>query len=367
MHRQAQQPFFRVIGHSRRFAWSWGRRGRHQTWVVRSMSQQVKNSTSEKQCVTSTSQWQDKTRTGHEQNKTKQSMTGHANMVNDNMHTHTHMCSVDSCSFVFQCKCICSYGTKDKVRHLHGVQGHLVQKTMSDLTSSFLKTMSWDFVIPKDDVVRLRHSKIPGHLWRPSILHFHLDTWSKSNLPVSVHLRWLTEAAPHHLLTTAKASVSRSPPSHTKASQAGPRPSSEKPSPEFRHQTKIHKIHKINNINKTKSTKLYKIHKIQISNQIFTKWPWKVWQSGRSGCVPWPLSRRTTGPSGASHSCHSWTSGRWSPWRWSWTSWKMSSKMNDRKWQPSSQCQVKWMTEVKSDSDNLKLNEVNDITGWADI
>lgn len=90
MHRQAQQPFFRVIGHSRRFAWSWGRRGRHQTWVVRSMSQQVKNSTSEKQCVTSTSQWQDKTRTGHEQNKTKQSMTGHANMVNDNMHTHTH-------------------------------------------------------------------------------------------------------------------------------------------------------------------------------------------------------------------------------------------------------------------------------------
>ena len=82
--------FFRVIGHSRRFAWSWGRRGRHQTWVVRSMSQQVKNSTSEKQCVTSTSQWQDKTRTGHEQNKTKQSMTGHANMVNDNMHTHTH-------------------------------------------------------------------------------------------------------------------------------------------------------------------------------------------------------------------------------------------------------------------------------------
>ena len=89
MHRHAQQPFFRVIGHSRRFAWSWGRRGRHQTWVVRSMSQQVKNSTSEKQCVTSTSQWQDKTRTGHEQNKTKQSMTGHANMVNDNMHTHT--------------------------------------------------------------------------------------------------------------------------------------------------------------------------------------------------------------------------------------------------------------------------------------
>ena len=161
MHRHAQQPFFRVIGHSRRFAWSWGRRGRHQTWVVRSMSQQVKNSTSEKQCVTSTSQWQDKTRTGHEQNKTKQSMTGHANMVNDNM--HTHMCSVDSCSFVFQSACICSYGTKAKVRHLHGVQGHSVQKTMSDLTSSFLKTMSetspfqktmsWDFVIPKSPAI----------------------------------------------------------------------------------------------------------------------------------------------------------------------------------------------------------------------
>ena len=114
-----------------------------------------------------------------------------------------------------------------------------------------------DFAIPKDDVVRHRHSKIPGHPRRRlSILHFHLDTWSKSNLPMLAHLRWLTEAAPDHLLTTAKASASsdRSPPSPTNASTAGPLHSCAKPSPELQHQTKIHKLHKPTDIK-------HKIHK----------------------------------------------------------------------------------------------------------
>ena len=114
-----------------------------------------------------------------------------------------------------------------------------------------------DFAIPKDDVVRHRHSKIPGRPRRRlSILHFHLDTWSKSNLPMSAHLRWLTEAAPDHLLTTAKASASsdRSPPSPTNASTAGPLHSCAKPSPELQHQTKIHKLHKPTDIK-------HKIHK----------------------------------------------------------------------------------------------------------
>ena len=66
----------------------------HQTWVVRSMSQQVKNSTGEKQCVC----------VSHPQ--VSQSQTKHEKAVTDNQHMQTciladtHMRSVDSCRFV---------------------------------------------------------------------------------------------------------------------------------------------------------------------------------------------------------------------------------------------------------------------------
>ena len=257
MHRHAQQPFFSVSS-ATRVALPWKTRK-----TPSNLSCQIHVTTcetSEKQCATK----HDKQNINND--------SAHANMVNDNMHIHT--CVQPTAGLFSSPRAFALMGQRFDTMAFKATR---CKRRCQIFDFVIPKDHVRDFAIPKDDVVRHRHSKIPGHPRRRlSILHFHLDTWSKSNLPVSVHLRWLTEAAPHHLLTTAKASVSRSPPSHTKASQAGPRPSSEKPSPEFRHQTKIHKIHKINNINKTKSTKLYKIHKIQISNQIFTKWPWKV-------------------------------------------------------------------------------------------
>ena len=230
--------FFRVIGHSRRFAWSWGRRRSHQTWVVRSMSQHVKQV----------------------KNSVPQNMTNKTSITTVHMQTwsmttctYTHAFSRQQVCFPVRVHLLLwdkgstpwrsrPLGAKDDVRLFDFV---------------IPKDDVRDFAIPKDDVVRHRHSKIPGHPRRRlSILHFHLDTWSKSNLPMLAHLRWLTEAAPDHLLTTAKASASsdRSPPSPTNASTAGPLHSCAKPSPELQHQTKIHKLHKPTDIK-------HKIHK----------------------------------------------------------------------------------------------------------
>ena len=122
--------FFRVIGHSRRFAWSWGRRRSHQTWVVRSMSQHVKQV----------------------KNSVPQNMTNKTSITTVHMQTwsmttctYTHAFSRQQVCFPVRVH-LSSYGTK--VRH-HGVQGHSVQKTMSDFWLRHSKRRCQ----------RLRHSK----------------------------------------------------------------------------------------------------------------------------------------------------------------------------------------------------------------
>ena len=368
MHRHAQQPFFSVssatrvasLGHC-------GRRGRrHQTWVVRSMSQhvkQVKNSVPQ-------------TWTKHD--KQNMNNSAHANMVNDNSTwSMTNMRSAD----VFQSACV----------------------------HNLLLLSQWQVETPFG-------AKTPVQVNRCNKIHSPAQS-QPGSVPtrLSTPLRWLSHfhhskctILPYrgHLRLQAIQKVSSSSAwslSATTVSKGGSRHHGAKPTPELQHQTKIHKLHKttskiestqqnpqnpqnkIKNRNHKstqqnpqnpqnkiknrihKSTKQNppktiknKIHKStkqnpqnpnNTSNQIFTKWPWKVWPCGRSGCAPWPLSRRTTGPSGASHSCHSWTSGRWSPWRWSWTSWKTSSK---NEWQK--------MTAVKSVSS--KMNDRSQIRQW---
>ena len=238
MHRHAQQPFFpcnRPLASLRLKL--------RKTKKPSNLSCQIHVTTcetSEKQCATK----HDKQNINND--------SAHANMVNDNMHIHT--CVQPTAGLFSSPRAFALMGQRFDTMAFKATR---CKRRCQIFDFVIPKDDVRDFAIPKDDVVRHRHSKIPGRPRRRlSILHFHLDTWSKSNLPMSAHLRWLTEAAPDHLLTTAKASASsdRSPPSPTNASTAGPLHCGAKPSPELQHQTKIHKLHKPTDIK-------HKIHK----------------------------------------------------------------------------------------------------------
>ena len=148
--------FFRVIGHSRRFAWSWGRRRSHQTWVVRSMSQHVKQV----------------------KNSVPQNMTNKTSITTVHMQTwsmttctYTHAFSRQQVCFPVRVHLLLwdkgstpwrsrPLGAKDDVRFLTSS----FQKTMSE-TSPFQKTMSWDIVIPKSPAILDEDSVFFTSIW----------------------------------------------------------------------------------------------------------------------------------------------------------------------------------------------------------